>query len=184
MSSGTCAKPVPFETLVAYWCGDLPANEGDDLEAHVFACASCTALSERIAAITEKMRSVEPAMITSSRLAELRAAGRKIDDNFVAPGERKRVRFSEQEMIIHHLGGLDLADVDRVGVVVRSESSGQLVTEYPSAPFDAKTGEVLIACQRHFSMFPPDIAFEVTTYARGAAKKVTSYVVDHEWALV
>ena len=179
-----CAKPIPFETLVAYWCGDLDANESDDLEAHVFSCASCTTLSERIAAVTEKMRSVEPAMITSERLAELRAAGRRIDDNFVAPGERKSVLVSEQEMSIHHLGGLDCAGVDRVGVLVRSHGTGQIVTEYPSAPFDAKTGEVLIACQRHFSMFPPDIEFEVTTFARGAPKKVTSYIVDHQWALV
>lgn len=178
-----CAKPIPFETLVSYWCGDLAANESDELEAHVFSCASCTALSARVAAIAEKMRSVEPAMITSTRLAELRAAGRKIEDNIVAPGERKRVIFSEQEMIIHHLGGLDLAGIDRVAIVVRSESSGQIVTEYPSAPFDPKTGEVLIACQRHFSMFPPDIAFEVTTFAGSAPKKVTRYVVDHEWAL-
>jgi hypothetical protein len=179
-----CAKPIAFDTFVSYWCGDLDANESDELEAHVFSCATCTVLSERVAAVTEKMRSTEPAMITSARLAELRAAGRRIDDNYVAPGERKRVRFSEQEMIIHHLGGLDCTDVDRVGIVVRSHATGQVVTEYPTAPFDATTGEVLIACQRHFSMFPPDIAFEVTTFARGAPKKVTSYVVDHEWALV
>lgn len=179
----TCAKPIAFDTFVAYWCDDLDASESDALEAHVFSCASCTALSERVAAVTERMRSVEPAMISSARLAELRTAGRRIEDNFVSPGERKRVVFSEQEMIIHRLGGLDCTGVDRVGVVVRSHGSGEVVAENPAAPFDATTGEVLIACQRHFSMFPPDIEFEITTFAAGAPKKVTRYVVDHDWAL-
>jgi hypothetical protein len=179
-----CSKPVSFESLVAYWAGDLDTSESDDLEAHVFACATCTAMSERIAAVTEKMRSLEPASISAARLAELRTAGRHIDDNFVAPGERKRVVFAAQEIIVHHLGGLDLADVERVSIIVRSEGTNQVVTEYHSVPFDAKAGEVLIACQRHFSVFPPDIAFEVTTFANGAATKTTRYVVDHEWALV
>jgi hypothetical protein len=180
----TCFKPVPFESFVSYWAGDLDAKAGEELEDHVFACPTCTAMSERIAAVTEKMRSLEPAVIPAARLAELRAGGKRIEDNFVAPGERKRVVFAAQDMIVHHLGGLDVVDVDRVSIVVRSEGTNQIVTEYPSVPFDPKAGEVLIACQRHFAVFPADIAFEVTTFAGGAAKKTTRYVVDHEWALV
>jgi hypothetical protein len=180
----TCAKPVSFEAFVSYWAGDLDATQNDAIESHVFSCATCTAMSERIAAVTEKLRSLEPPVISAARLGELRTAGRRIQDNVVGPGERNRVVFSEQEFIVHHLGGLDLAGVDRVGLVVRDESSNQVVTEYPTAPFDPKSGEILIACQRHFVVFPPNIAFEVTTYARGEAKNVTRYVVEHEWALV
>lgn len=179
-----CAKALSFESLVSYWAGDLGAAETDDVEAHVFACATCTTMSERIAAVTEKMRSLEPAVISAARLGELRAAGRRIQDNVVAPGARNRVVFSAQEFIVHHLGGLDLTDVDRVGLVVRADGTDHVVTEFPSAPFDAASGEILIACQRHFVVFPPNIAFEVTTFARGEAKNVTRYVVEHEWALV
>lgn len=180
----SCASPVPFEVLVSYWAGDLDATRAGEVEAHVFACARCTAESERVAAITEPMRGLEPAVIGAARLGELRAAGRKIEDNFVAPGERRRVVFSEQELVIHHLGGLDLEGVDRVGLVARAADTGEILTEHPAAPFDATAGEVLIACQRHFAVFPPNIAFELTTFARGEPKKVTHYVVEHEWALV
>ena len=179
-----CPKPVAFEALVAYWAGDLDATESDAIEAHVFGCATCTAMSGRIAAITEKVRSLEPAVIGAARLDELRAAGRRIEDNFVAPGERNRVLFAAQEMIVHHLGGLDLAGIDRVSVVVRKDDTNQEIVEYSSVPYDASSGEVLIACQRHFAVFPPDIAFEVTTHAAAEAKRTTRYVVDHEWALV
>jgi hypothetical protein len=179
-----CARPVSIESLVSYWAGDLDATQNDEVEAHVFSCATCTAMAERFCAITEKMRSLEPPVISAARLGELRAAGRRIEDNVIGPGERKRVVFSAQELIIHHLGGLDTTDVDRVGLVIRADGTGHVVTEYPSAPFDAATGEVLIACQRHFVVFPPKIAFEITTFARGEAKNVTRYVVEHEWALV
>ena len=179
-----CTKPVPFDTLVSYWAHDLDPSESEAVEEHVFACATCTMMSERIATVTEKMRSLEPAVISAERLRELRAAGRRIEDNHVAPGDHKRVVFSAQDFIVHHLGGLELADVARVSVTVRANQSDMVVTEYPSVPFDADAGEVLIACQRHFVVFPPDITFEVTTYAGGAAKKVTRYVVEHGWALV
>jgi hypothetical protein len=178
-----CPKPVAFAAFVAYWSGDLDVVESDALEAHVFGCATCTSMSERIAAITEKVRSLEPVVISAARLDELRAAGRVIDDNFVAPGQRNHVVFAAQEMIVHHLGGLDLAGVDRVSVVVRNADGNEWIAEYSSVPY-VSSGEVLIACQRHFAVFPPDIAFEVTTHAAGEKRRTTRYAVEHEWALV
>lgn len=178
-----CATPVPFDALVAYWAGDLDATRSDEIEAHVFGCATCTALSERIAGVTETMRSLEPPLISSARLAELRATGRRIDDNFVAPGERKRVVFATQHMIVHRLGGLELDGVDRVDVVVRDDATNRIIAELPEAPFDPETAEVLVACQRHFIVFPPNIAFELSTFGGGSPKQTTRYVVEHEWAL-
>lgn len=180
-ASHACASPLSLETLVAYWAGELDATQTDEVDAHVFSCATCTKASERIAAISETLRSVESYMLEPARLAELRAEGRRIDDNLCAPGSRTRVVFGPQEMIIHHLGGLEVDDVDRVSVVVRVEETGDLIAEVPQAPFDAAKGEVLVACQRHFVAFPPNVDFEVTTFSRGEKKKVTRYVVEHEW---
>ena len=180
-ASAGCPSPIAFETIVAYWAGDLDVAQTDAVEEHVFACAACTATSARVAAISEKLRSLEPSIISAARLAELRAAGRHIDDNTVDPGQRTRVVFGPQDFIVHHLRGLELADVDRVGVVIRVDETDQILAEYPSAPFEMASGEVLIACQQHFRVFPPNIAFEVSTYARGEAKKVTRYVVEHTW---
>lgn len=178
-----CATPVSFETFVAYWAGDLAGTESDEVEAHVFSCATCTAMSRRIAAVTETLRGLEPPVISAARLGELRAAGRRIEDNVMAPGGRAHIVFSEQDLIVHRLGGLDLAGVDRVGLVVRAEGADDVVAEVPSAPFDAASGEILVACQRHFAVFPPNVALEVTAYARGETKSVTRYFVEHEWAL-
>ena len=49
----------------------------------------------------------------------------------------------------------------------------------PDVPFDAAAGEVLIACQRHYASFPPDIVFEVTAHRAGGPVLAARYTVLH-----
>ena len=103
-----CATPLTFETLVAYWAGDLEPAESERVEDHVFACAACTAASARVAAISEHLRALVPPIVSRSRVEELVARGLHVEDSFVAPGGRIEVTFRDQDFLIHHLGGLDL----------------------------------------------------------------------------
>jgi L-lactate utilization protein LutC len=89
----------------------------------------------------------------------------------MAPGEHTKVVFRAQEFIIHHLGGLDLASVERVGVSVTVAESGHVLAEHAHAPYDAERARSLIACQSHFVVFPPNIVFEVTAYSRAASRR-------------
>lgn len=177
-----CGSPLSLDTLVAYWAGDLDHASADEVEAHVFACATCTKVAERIAAITETLRALVPPVIGPGRLAALRAAGRRIEDQSISPGERVEIVFDRQELLVFHLGGLDLRDVEHVDVVVRVESTGEVISEIPRAPFDAENGEVLIACQRHFAAFPRDVAFEIRAVASGGATQTARYVAIHHFA--
>jgi anti-sigma factor RsiW len=162
-----------METLVAYWAGDV--DRADEIEAHVFACDACAEASAAVAAITERLRALVPPVLSRERLASLRARGIAIKDNVVLPGVRSYARFDEAEILVHHLSGLDLAGATSVGLVVRVEETGVILHENAHAPFDATEGAVLIACQRHFAAFPPNIVFEVTTGAR-----TERFVVEHE----
>src|SRR5688572_23843595 len=51
-----CPHPIPFETLVAYWVGELPEAEEAPLEEHVFSCAYCARRMEELAALGEGIR--------------------------------------------------------------------------------------------------------------------------------
>ena len=62
---------------------------------------------------------------------------------------------------------------------MRVESTGALLFEDHFAPFDRARGEVLIACQRHFVHFPPDVAFDVRAYAGPAELSATTFLVPH-----
>lgn len=174
-----CASPLSFETLVAYWAGELDTAETDRADEHLFSCAACTAASARIASITETLRAHGSPIVTPSRVAEWRARGRIIEDNVVAPNETSNVTFREQDFIIHHLGGLDLAGAERVQITVRVVETGALILEHPDAPYDREAGEVLVACQRHFAAFPPNIVFEATVHRAEGEAQHERYVVRH-----
>jgi hypothetical protein len=178
--SAPCAHPVLFETLVSYWAGDLSADETDAVDAHVMSCAACTRASERVAVITEGIRAAISPFIAASEVATLRARGLRVEENTIRPGQRTPLVFrADVDLLVHRLAGLDLSRAMRVHVRVRDEETGRVLNENPAAPFDAAGGEVLIACQRHFSALPPNILFEVTAIEANGATTSASYLIPH-----
>jgi hypothetical protein len=164
------------QQLVEYWTKEV---EDPALEDHLFECEACTLEMERIQRVVSVFRDSLPPVISFDQLAELRGAGLTIADNAFVPDERKEVVFtSNLDLLVHHLTGLVLADATRVGVTVRSES-GAVMHDDPFAPFDRERGEVLIACQRHFAVFPRDVAIDVRVYRAAGEPQVSTYSIPH-----
>ena len=180
MTAATCAHPIAFEALVAYWAGDLPGQEEDALDVHLMGCSDCTASSERVAGIALSVRALIPPLVTSSQVAKLRARGLRVEENPMVPGERKAVVFRRQvDVLLHRLRGLDLANASEVSVSVRDEDTGNVIYEEARAPFDAEHGEVLVACQRHFASFPPNVLIEVRALVPDGEPKLAQYMIPH-----
>jgi hypothetical protein len=178
-----CQSPIAFDSLIAYWAGDLDPSESDALEAHVMGCPSCSAASARVAAIAVAVRAQIPPIVSREIVAKLRERGLRITDNPVRPGERKEVAFEANvDVLLHRLGGLDLSRATRVGVTVSVEETGDVLFQTDDAPFDREAGEVLIACQKHFSAFPPNIQFHVRSHDASGQERVTAYTVPHVFA--
>lgn len=174
------SHPIPFETLVAYWAHELSVEEADVVEEHVMACAACTTASERIAVIATTLRAVIPPIVSLDRVEKLRENGARIVENRVTPGERRPVVFASGiDVLLHRLGGLDLAITEHVTVTVRDDDTGVVLTVHPHAPFMRDTGEILVACQRHFAAFPPNVRFDVEATTRTGSVTRASYVVPH-----
>jgi hypothetical protein len=175
-----CAAPLAWEQLVDYWAGDLDAEESDRVEEHVFACAACARELERVARIAEAFRRQIPPVVSPEQVAALRARGVAIEENVIPPGARREVTFARDvEVMVHRLGGLDLSRTERVELTVKVESTGDVLMVDPLAPFDRERGEVLIACQRHFALFPPDIVFEVRAHEPSGASTTATFIVPH-----
>lgn len=178
-SSAACATPIAWEELVAYWAGDLDASDVDLVDGHLMGCATCTAESARVSAVTEAVRAIIPPVIDHARLDTLRATGRPMRDNVVHPGERRSVVFDAQlDFLIHRLR-FDLSHAERVEVRVSVESTGAVLLVEPGAPFDRDSGEVLIACQRHFAAFPPDVLFEIRARDAAGVESSARYAIPH-----
>lgn len=169
---------LTFEELVAYFAGDHPDEAA--LEEHLFACAVCTREGERVASVTEAIRAEIPPVIDRARLASLHARGLRTSDTFVQPGQRTDAEFRPGvDLLVHHLGGLDLTAAERVEVVVRVESDQRVLSHLPRVPFDRDAGEILVACQRHFAAFPPDTEMEVRVHARGVEERHRYAIMHH-----
>jgi hypothetical protein len=178
--TSTCATPLSDEQLIAYWAGDLDDDASATVEDHLFSCLACTAACERIAAIAETIRELIPPIVSRDQVARLQAKGLHVVENRVAPGQRKACVFRPgTDILLHVLHGLDLGRIDTVDVIVSDEDSGTIFFEAQGVPFDRASGEVLVACQRHFSSFPPNVVFDVRTRDSSGAERSTLFAIPH-----
>jgi hypothetical protein len=178
-----CAAPVSWEQLVDYWAGELDGAVEASLEEHLFGCAACTATSASVAALTETLRAEIATLLTADAVARLHARGLRIAENPMLPAERKQVPFpADIDLLIHRLGGLDLSRATRVSFSMRIEESDQVVVEIDDAPFDRDAGAVLLACQHHFDVLPPNTVARVRTQDDRGTVTVAEYTILHLYA--
>jgi hypothetical protein len=182
-TTSPCATPTPFETLVALWCGELPAEEAEALEEHLFACDACADASARLGVLVAGLRGFIPPVISHAHRDRLAASGVRLRVTPVEPGVDVEVFFApEFDLLVHALKG-DLAHADRVDIVLL-DPAGIPRLEFEHVPFDRQTGEVLVACQRHYETLgavPGDPRFSVHAYEGGVRRQVGSYFVRHQW---
>ena len=177
-----CRSPVPWETFVAYFAGDLGADEETELEGHLFGCAACAGEAARVASITETLRGMIPAVLTHEQLTALRDRGLRVRDTSLAPGDRREEHFPrDADLLIVHLGGLALPAGTRVSVTVRAEEDEKVLVSVPDAPFDPGSGEILLCCQRHFAALPSDIVVDVELHEAGAGAQSMRYALRHQF---
>ena len=178
--SSTCASPIAWERLVDYWANDLDGAKTDRVDEHLMACDVCSVACARVAAVREAVRQEIPPFVSHVRVEALRARGLRIVENPTVKGERVPVTFGANvDILLHRLGGLDLRGVDRVSVKVIQEATGEVVLDEPHVPFDAGTGEILVACQRHFGAYSRTIVFEVRAHETSGAEQIARYAIPH-----
>ena len=176
----SCHAPIDDARLVAYWACDLEPADADAAEEHLFGCEACTEASMRVARIAGALRGQLPPVISRADFDALRAKGLTLVENAIPPGVRTEVTFARHvDLMIHRLGGLALTGADRVQVIIRVASTGDVMFDEPFAPYDAERGEVLVACQRHYAVFPRDIEIEVRAHRAGASPASTVYDIPH-----
>jgi hypothetical protein len=182
--STPCATPTPFETLVALWSGELSPEDTDALEGHLFFCDTCSAASDRLGTLVTGLREFVPPVISHGLRDRLAARGMRIRHTPVQSGVEAEAHFtSDLDLLVHVLKG-DLSQAERVDVEVMDDQKTATYLHFQHVPFDPGTGEVLVACQRHFEhMTEPagDPVFRVLAFEGGVRRQVGDYFVRHHW---
>jgi hypothetical protein len=178
--STRCAAPIEEEDLVSYWAGDLDRDETDRIDEHLMGCERCSASSARIAAVAEGVRAMIPPIVSTARVAALRARGQRIVEKRFSPAARTTAVFpANADVLLLRLGGMHLADAERVEITLTHEDTGAVLLEDADVPFDSATGEVFVACQRHFGETSVTIVFEVRARYPSGATEVARFAIPH-----
>jgi anti-sigma factor RsiW len=176
------AHPLALEALAAWWTGELGEAEAARVEEHIFACEACAAASERFAGLAAGLREQLPPVISPAQRDRLLAGGARITVTPVEAGVGASAVFGPDVDLLLHALRADLSRAERVDVeVVAEEWTEPLLCE--AVPFDARAGEVLICCQRHFQhLTAKDPTFRVHAFEAGQRRLVGEYFVRHLWA--
>jgi anti-sigma factor RsiW len=146
----SCASPIPFEALIAYWLGELPAADEEPLEAHFFGCAHCTRRLEELAAIAAGIRSAVragavTAVISAPFVELMKKEGLRIREYRVAAGGRADCTIRADDDAVVGRMRAPLAGVRRIDALQTIEAGGERGPEMrlEDVPFDPAAGEVL-----------------------------------------
>jgi anti-sigma factor RsiW len=181
--SERCGAPVPDERLLDYLLGELEPGADEEVESHLFACASCASAAERLAGLATALNQAVSPILAPPRFEALDRAGLVSRVDVMTPGSVAEVRYPPSgKVLVIRLGGADIKSARRVDVDLRT-AAGEPVVRLDDVPFDSSRGEVLVACQRRYAeTFPRDLVFAVEVVEGDARKRVGEYTVLHRLA--
>lgn len=144
-----CGKPIDYETLIAYWLGEL--QDEAKIEEHLMGCAHCSGRLEGLAACAQGIRAVVKSgalelALTPGFLEQLKKAGLRIREYPAQPGERINCTIrAEDDAVVSRLKA-PLAGVTRLDALETVELGGNIERRrINDVPFDEEAGEVLFA---------------------------------------
>jgi hypothetical protein len=180
----TCERPIDFETLVAYWLGEVPQKREALLEEHLFGCAHCTGRLEGLAALASGVRAAvkdgKVSMVVSGPFVEaMKQAGLCLREYRLEPGGSVNCTIrADDDAVVSRLRA-PLAGVKRLDVV-RTRDGGP-EARIADVPFDAQTDEVLVIPSAAWLKTMPAFTMRMRLIAVGEAgeEQIGEYTFNH-----
>jgi anti-sigma factor RsiW len=150
MTTSACAAALGDDALIAYWLGELGQAEEARIDEHVLGCANC---SERLAGIVRLADGIRAAVragmarmfVTDAFVRSAVEHGTRVREYRVARNGSVNCSVApEDELLVSRLEA-PLAGVRRVDVI--SYLNDAQTDVFRDVPFDARSGEVVVAPQ-------------------------------------
>jgi hypothetical protein len=150
MTGPRCATPIEFESLVAYWFGELPTTMEAFVEEHFFGCEYCTRRLEELAALAFGIRAsvrsgAVRAVVTPAFVECMKRLGMRIREYRLAPGGRVACTIGADDDAVIGRMQVPLAGVKRVDALQSLDLGDGHVQQWRAedVPFDPDADEVL-----------------------------------------
>ena len=138
--SPACAKPIPDDSFLDWWTGELALGERRRLEEHLLACDGCAARLALAGAFADGVRTLvrqgrAPAVLTAGALERLRREGRKVREYRVAPGGGVHCTVAPEDDVLVARLDLPPGGAARVDLVSRmDEGEAERLSDLPVEP--------------------------------------------------
>lgn len=149
MNATACPRPLPDDTLVEYWLGDLGDARTQEVDLHLLGCDACGARLDALVALADGVRGAFGAGLFGTvvgagfaqRLAErgLRLREYRVPRN----GSVECSVAPDDEVVIARLAA-PLAGIARLDLL-HGAMPGEPEARAADIPFDAASGEVILA---------------------------------------
>lgn len=150
MTRAHCTGPIGLEALVAYWLGELSAEEEAPVEEHLFGCAACTRRLDELAVLAAGIRAAVrdgalQAVITQPFLEHMKGQGMRIREYRLAAGERVACTIRTGDDAVVSRLQAPLEGIARVDVLQSIDLGDGRVQQWrlEDVPFAPDAGEVL-----------------------------------------
>ena len=181
----TCEKPIGFETLTAYWLGELHKEREALIEEHLFGCAYCTRRLEGLAALASGVRAAVKdgtvSMVVSRPFVEaMKQAGLTLREYRLEPGGSVNCTIrADDDAVISRLRA-PLAGVKCLDLL-RMRGGDEPDVRLADVPFDAETGEVLVIPSAAWLKTMPAFTMQMRLIAVGEAgeRQIGDYTFNH-----
>ena len=136
-----------FDTLLAYWLGELDEASEAQLEEHYLGCAECSARLAEVEALAAGVRSAfaggrVATVMPPAFVERLRSAGVRLREYRVARNGSVNCSVGPEDQLLVSRLEVPLEDVERVDAVVMLEDAAHRLEDIP---FDRASGEVVLA---------------------------------------
>jgi Putative zinc-finger len=177
----TCTAPLSFNVIVEYLAGELGEQDENNFELHLFACAECTQVVEQVGALTSVIRETIPPVVRASHLEQLRSS-LEVRETLVEAGQSVEAWFTPDIDLLVHALRADVDGINRIDLEVYGVDDEPYM-RVEAVPFDARTGLVYVACQRHFrgEADVEDTRFRLVGLDAGVHRMLGEYSVRHHW---
>lgn len=184
-----CATPLPPDTPLAYWLGELPAPAEDAAEAHLIGCTDCSLRVERLARLGESIRDLVrrggvSLGLTHALLARLERDGVRIRHHRVEPGGQTHCTAGpDDDLVAVTLRG-DFRAGERVDLVF-IEAPDVLGERRAAVPVDLERWEIVFAEPGDVIRTLPAQRARIRLYGIGSAgeRTIGEYTLLHTpWA--
>jgi hypothetical protein len=175
---------VPFDRLVDYWFGDMDDADIAIIDEHLMHCDSCGAQLESVALLAQGTRDAFAAgevgaVVSADFVARLVERDVRVREYRVGPGGSVHCTVAPEDVVLISRLEAPLHGVGRLDLV--AETPEGATEHFPDVPFDAASGELLLASRvaRVRPLPAHDFRLRLFAVADTGRQEIAEYVFHH-----